>query len=156
MCIRRCQRNIIPWWSRRHEPPHLVIECHLHAPRGHQVSSRSHRYVILDAPPPAGTSIPESPGITLAYRWTSMKKDCGRVYALAGLTLAALLLASPASAQYKPRPLNDPATGEAFHIEGSVSWCRPGADMNVASEGLGIPGSTIDFKKDLGMTDQSF
>jgi len=85
-----------------------------------------------------------------------MKNDCRRVYAWAGLTLAATLLASPASAQYKPRPLNDPATGEAFHIEGSASWWRPGADMNVASEGFGIAGTTIDFKKDLGMTDQSF
>jgi hypothetical protein len=85
-----------------------------------------------------------------------MKNDCRRVYAWAGLTLAALLLASPASAQYRPRPVNDPATGEAFHIEGSASWWRPTADMNISSEGLGIAGTTIDFKRDLGMTDHSF
>jgi hypothetical protein len=85
-----------------------------------------------------------------------MKNDCRRVYAWAGLTVAAILLASPASAQYRPRPLNDPATGEAFRVEGSVSWWRPTADMNIASEGFGIPGTSIDFKKDLGMTDHSF
>ena len=86
-----------------------------------------------------------------------MKNHVTRMYAWAGLlTFAALLLASPASAQYRPRPLNDPATGEAFHIEGSASWWRPTSDMTVASEGLGIPGTSIDFKRDLGMTDQSF
>src|SRR5215471_11554296 len=95
------------------------------------------------------------PGTTLAYRCT-MRNDRSRVYVWAGLTLAATLLASPASAQYQPRPLNDPATGEDFHIEGSASWWRPTADMNIASEGLGIAGTTIDFKRDLGMTDQSF
>jgi hypothetical protein len=78
------------------------------------------------------------------------------MYAWAGLAVAAILLASPASAQYRPRPLNDPATGEAFRVEGSVSWWRPTADMNIASEGFGIPGTSIDFKKDLGMTDHSF
>jgi len=85
-----------------------------------------------------------------------MKNDCSRVYAWAGLTLAAILLASPASAQYQPRPLNDPATGESFHIEGGVSLWRPTADMTVASEGFNIPGTLIDFKKDLGVTDSSF
>src|SRR5215510_6254113 len=85
-----------------------------------------------------------------------MKNDCSRAYAWVGLTLAAILLASPASAQYKPRPLNDPATGEAFHIEGGLSWWHPSADMSVASEGFGIAGTLIDFKKDLGITDGTF
>jgi hypothetical protein len=86
-----------------------------------------------------------------------MKNHVTRMYAWAGLlTFGLLMLASPASAQYRPRPLNDPATGEAFHIEGSASWWYPSADMNIASEGFGIPGTTIDFKRDLGMTDQSF
>src|SRR6185369_9961653 len=72
------------------------------------------------------------------------------------LTAAVLLLASPAAAQFTPRSLNDPATGEQFHIEGSAGFWVPSANMSIASEALGIVGSTIDFKKDLGLTDQKF
>lgn len=79
-----------------------------------------------------------------------------RSYAWAGFTIALVLLASPASAQYRPRPLNDPATGELYHIEASVSWWRPTTDMVVASEGLGIPGTAINFKTDLGIQDKGF
>ncbi len=65
---------------------------------------------------------------------------------------AGLLLAAPASAQYQPRPLNDPATGEKYHIEGAASFWFPSADVALSSESLGIPGSLIDFKRDLGLT----
>jgi hypothetical protein len=79
-----------------------------------------------------------------------------RVYAVA----AALVLwaASPALAQFQPRPLNDPdpATGERFHIEGFAGFWNPRADMVLSSESLGIPGTTIDFTKDLGLKDQRF
>ncbi len=76
---------------------------------------------------------------------------------LYGALVAALLCAAtPASAQFTPRTLNDPATGEQFHIEGSAGWWMPTANMNISSEALGIVGSTIDFKKDLGLTDQRF
>jgi len=70
------------------------------------------------------------------------------------LTAAVLLLASPAAAQFTPRSLNDPATGEQFHIEGAAGFWMPSANMSIASEALGIVGSTIDFKTDLGLTDQ--
>jgi len=70
------------------------------------------------------------------------------------LTAAVLLVASPAAAQFTPRSLNDPATGEQFHIEGAAGFWMPSANMSIASEALGIVGSTIDFKKDLGLTDQ--
>jgi hypothetical protein len=83
-----------------------------------------------------------------------------RLYAFAGLAGALLLLASPASAQYIPRPLNDPATGETYHIEGGVGLWFPGAQMVVSSESLGIVGTPterlIDLKTDLGLTDQHF
>jgi hypothetical protein len=72
------------------------------------------------------------------------------------LVLALLFAAAPASAQFAPRTLNDPATGEAFHIEGSTGFWTPTADMAISSESLGIAGSAIDFKKDLGLTDQRF
>ena len=70
--------------------------------------------------------------------------------------LALLAAAAPAHAQFKPRPLNDPATGELFHIEADAGFWAPGADMTVSSESFGIQGTTIDLEKDLGMTDQRF
>jgi hypothetical protein len=70
------------------------------------------------------------------------------------LTAAVLLVASPAAAQFTPKSLNDPATGEQFHIEGAAGFWMPSANMSIASEALGIVGSTIDFKRDLGLTDQ--
>jgi hypothetical protein len=73
------------------------------------------------------------------------------------LSVAALLLAAPpAWAQFTPRTLNDPATGEQFHIEGSAGFWSPTANMSIASESLGIVGTTIDFKRDLGLTDHRF
>ncbi len=64
--------------------------------------------------------------------------------------------AATASAQFQPRTLNDPATGERYHIEGSGSIWAPSATMGISSESLGIAGSTIDFKRDLGLKDQKF
>ena len=79
-----------------------------------------------------------------------------RLYAAACVTVAFVLLAAPAHAQYKPRPLNNPATGEKYHIEAAAHFWFPSADMVVSSEALGIPGTSIDFKKDLGLQDQRF
>jgi len=67
--------------------------------------------------------------------------------ALAGL----VLLAAPAHAQFRPRPLSDPATGETYHIEASAGFWSTSSDMSISSEALGIIGSTIDFKNDLGL-----
>jgi hypothetical protein len=72
------------------------------------------------------------------------------------LAVALLFVASPARAQFTPRTLNDPATGEQFHIEGGFDLWKPSSNMSIQSEALGIVGSQIDFKKDLGMTDTSF
>ena len=73
------------------------------------------------------------------------------------LTAALVLTASPALAQFQPRPLDDETTvGETYHIEGSAGFWSPGAEMAISSESLGIAGSVIDFKKDLGLTDQRF
>ncbi len=78
------------------------------------------------------------------------------MYAVLSLAAAILVAAAPASAQYKPRPLEDPATGERYHIEAGAALWFPNADIIFAAEGLGIPGSEIDFKNDLGLTDQRF
>lgn len=72
------------------------------------------------------------------------------------LAIALLFVASPVAAQFTPRTLNDPATGELFHIEGAAGFWLPSANMSISSEALGIVGSTIDFKNDLGLTDQRF
>ena len=79
-----------------------------------------------------------------------------RLYFSVFFAAVVLTAAAPAHAQYRPRPLNDPATGETFHIEAEAASWNPTADMTIASEGLGIPGTTIDLKQDLGVTDQRF
>jgi hypothetical protein len=75
---------------------------------------------------------------------------------LIALALWFILQAAPARAQFQAPPLDDPATGERYHIEGAVGLWFPSANMSISSESLGIPGSTIDFKKDLGLQDQHF
>lgn len=78
-----------------------------------------------------------------------------RVARLYVSVVALLALAAPARAQYRPKPLNDPATGESYHIEGSAGLWFPTADMTVTSAGsgalAGLPGSEINAENDLGM-----
>jgi hypothetical protein len=69
---------------------------------------------------------------------------------------AFLSAAMPAHAQYRPRELSNPDTGESFHIEAEASFWTPSADITIASTGLGIAGDRIDLKRDLGVTDQNF
>ncbi len=68
---------------------------------------------------------------------------------------ALVLAATPAFAQYKPRPLDDLPTGESYHIEGAVGFWFPSSDLTVASSGSGflsgIGGSDINAQRDLGM-----
>jgi hypothetical protein len=85
-----------------------------------------------------------------------MNKTVSHVSRWAALAAALLCFAAPASAQYQPRSLNDPATGEKYHIEASAGYWFPAADITISSEQLGIPGSQIDAKRDLGLTDQKF
>jgi hypothetical protein len=85
-----------------------------------------------------------------------MNKSAVRLYRWAALTAALVCFAAPASAQYKPRTISDPATGEKYHIEASADLWMPSAEMTVSSESLGIQGSEIDFKRDLGLLDQRF
>ena len=85
-----------------------------------------------------------------------MNKSILRAYGWAVLTAALVCFAAPASAQYKPRTVEDPATGEKYHIEAGADFWFPTSDMTVSSESLGILGSQIDFKRDLGLTDTRF
>lgn len=82
-----------------------------------------------------------------------MHRSAVRLY---GALAIVLFAASPALAQFRPRPISDPATGEKYHIEGGIGFWNPSTEMSISSESLGIIGSTIDFKKDLGLKDSRF
>ena len=79
-----------------------------------------------------------------------------RLYVIATLLSAFALIASPAQAQFQPRPLNDPATGEKYHVEAAAGFWFPSADVVVASAALGIQGTSIDLKKDFSLQDKRF
>jgi hypothetical protein len=67
------------------------------------------------------------------------------------------LSATPALAQFQPRMTgNQPPPAEIYHVEGYAGFWGPTADMSMSSESLGIPGSQINFKNDLGLSDQRF
>jgi hypothetical protein len=79
-----------------------------------------------------------------------------RLYATLGFATALVFAIAPVSAQSTSPSLNEPATGERYRIEGTADLWFPTADVLLASEGLGIAGTPIDFKTDLGLTDQHF
>ena len=79
-----------------------------------------------------------------------------RRFSCAALATVLVLVAATASAQYKPRTISEPATGEKYHIEVGGDFWLPTATLTVSSESLGIPGSDIDFKRDLGLIDRRF
>jgi hypothetical protein len=64
--------------------------------------------------------------------------------------------ATPADAQYGRRTVGDPAVGETYHIEGALTFWRPDPALEIASESLGIPGTTIDAVADLGFESSTF
>ena len=64
------------------------------------------------------------------------------------LTLAASMVAGTADAQFNR---SDPATGEVYRVEIAYGWWQPEPTVQIASEGLGIPPTLIDFETDLGI-----
>ena len=83
-----------------------------------------------------------------------LNRSAVRLYG--ALAAVLILTSSPVLAQFKPRPVSDPATGETYHIEAAAGFWSPSADMSISSESLGIVGTTIDFKNDLGLMDTRF
>ena len=79
-----------------------------------------------------------------------------RLYAALGFAAALIFAIAPVSAQSTGLSRNEPATGERYLVEGTVDLWFPTADILLASESLGITGTPIDFKTDLGLTDQHF
>ncbi len=85
-----------------------------------------------------------------------MHKTTLRWYASGCVALALVLIAAPAQAQFRPRTISESPTGEQYHIEAALGFWFPAATIAASSESLGITGTTIDFKKDLGLTDHKF
>jgi hypothetical protein len=84
-----------------------------------------------------------------------LKRTTVRLFLLTSVLTA--WMAAPAHAQFTPRSLNDPATGETYHVEVGAGLWSPSADMSISSEArFGIVGTTIDLRKDLGLTDHTF
>jgi len=75
------------------------------------------------------------------------------VYPRALAVCALALIAAPAQAQYRPRPVASTSPAENYHVEFGAGFWKTDADMQIAS---GAGGSTIDLKQDLGLTDQKF
>ena len=71
------------------------------------------------------------------------------------VTYAILLMPARADAQFAATPFSDPATGERYHIEAALAFWNPPPDFSIASESLGVLGSTIDAVADLGIEQHS-
>jgi len=75
------------------------------------------------------------------------------VYPRALAVCALALVAVPAHAQYRPRPVASTSPAESFHVELGAGFWNADADMQIAS---GAGGSTVDLKQDLGLQDKKF
>lgn len=72
-----------------------------------------------------------------------------RLYAV---LLALAVSATPALAQFRPRPMADAPVAERYIIEAQGGLWNPNPQMSITSESLGIIGTKIDFKSDLGLS----
>jgi len=74
------------------------------------------------------------------------------------VTVAVLLAASPAAAQYgvPPQRPDRRAIGERYHVEISGDFWSPSPLVGISSESLGIPGSDIDLVQDFGVQKRKF
>jgi len=78
------------------------------------------------------------------------------MYAIGAAVLFQMAMPSPASAQFGLRTANQGALGDNYHLElDAVVW-DTSADMSLSNTALGLTGTTIDLKNDLGIKDQKF
>lgn len=75
--------------------------------------------------------------------------------AAAGALALVAVSAVPAMAQYGRPMASDPAVGEKYHVEAVINFWNPSLDATISSESLGIPGTEIDVKSDLGYEDET-
>lgn len=79
--------------------------------------------------------------------------------ALGAAALAAALFwltPAPALAQFQPRRVSIPVSGEIYRIEFSGGIWFPTADITISNTALGHVGTDINFKSDLGLKDKDF
>jgi hypothetical protein len=85
-----------------------------------------------------------------------MTKRAIRLYAIGAAVLWQMLMPSPARAQFQPRMANQGAIGDNYHLEFDAVIWDTSANMSLSNTALGVPGTTIDLKNDLGIQDQKF
>ena len=73
-------------------------------------------------------------------------------------TLVFVAMATSASAQFRPRIVQETIIGDKFHIEGGADLWFPTAELSINAGGSGalegIPGTDINAKRDLGLVDK--
>jgi hypothetical protein len=79
-----------------------------------------------------------------------------RAAVIAVFCLALVAVAAPAQAQYPASGSSDRATGEIYRVEVSGFLWNPTPNIAITSEGLGIPGTAIDFVDELGIEKSTF
>jgi hypothetical protein len=77
-------------------------------------------------------------------------------FRIAAISVALILVAIPASAQFGAQSLSEPATGETYHVEVGGGLFSPTPTLFITSEGLGIPGDQIDFVREFGLDNKTF
>ncbi len=83
-----------------------------------------------------------------------MRQDVTRS-ALISLVIV-LSMAGLARAQDAARQIQDLPTGETYRIEALGVYWTTHANVIVSSDAPGLPGTRIDFKRDLGLPDRGF
>jgi hypothetical protein len=82
-----------------------------------------------------------------------------RVSIWSATLLLLLASASTATAQFRPRIIQEATVGDKYKIEGGVDFWFPTAELTVASGGSGalegIAGTDINAKRDLGLVDKN-
>jgi hypothetical protein len=79
-----------------------------------------------------------------------------RIFVWAAAAACVVATSGTAQAQYGRRPVSTPSVGEDYHVEASLTFWRPDPAIEIASESLGIAGTTIDAVEDLGFESRSF
>src|SRR5262252_2943585 len=64
--------------------------------------------------------------------------------------------AAPALAQFQPRRVSNPATGESYHVELVGGIWFPTADISIAQTSGTQTGTSVNLKSDLGLSDTRF